>query len=167
MGWTRDLASGRLSTPLGLDAFRIDESTFWLLPCVWSSCRTVEWCSPWIWWSISPLQVSLHLLESTLDALSSMLVVSWRPSCKGFSTIFRCERGDSQTLLYNYSPEFMTTTFSIHTAGKVRWRMIALDLVWKNVNPFFWATLKLAQYTVFWCILQFCLYRKIVGFVTS
>ena len=68
---------------------------------------------------------------------------------------------------YNSSPEFMTTTFSQHAAGKVLWRMIALDLVWWNVNHFIWATLKLAQYTVFWCIFQFCLYTAIPDFVPS
>ena len=45
----------------------------------------------------------LCLLEWTLDALSSMLAVSFRPSCQaGSSTTFRSERGDSYILLYSY-----------------------------------------------------------------
>ena len=77
--------------------------------------------------------VELKILASmfALDALSSMLEVSVRPSCPpGFSTTFRGDGGDSYILLYITSPELIATTFSIHAAGRALWRMIALDLVW-------------------------------------
>ena len=54
MGWTLDPFPGRLSALRDLDAFQIDESTFWL-PSLWvSCCWTVECGNPWVLTSMLP-----------------------------------------------------------------------------------------------------------------
>ena len=110
---------------------------------MWSCSWTAEWNNPWILNAISPRQLSLYvpyvapsqsllcLLEWSKDVLASELLVSWRSQGKfGFSTVLCGAVGEWYVLLYNSSPDFLITTFSMHIAGKVLWRMIAFDRVW-------------------------------------
>ena len=122
---------------------------------VWSCSWMVEWVNHWILKSISPRQLSLYvpppqvslcLLEWSKDVLASELVLSWRPQCKFCSTTNLWGKvGDWYLLLYKSSPDFLITTFSMHTASKMLQKVIAFDRVWQNCNPFLWATLKLHQ----------------------
>ena len=107
---------------------------------MWSCSSTAEWANPWILKSIFPWQLSLYvppsqsllcLLEWSKEVLASELVLSWRSQGKfGFSTVLCGTVGEWYVLLYNSTPDFLITTFSMHIAGKVLWRMIAFDRVW-------------------------------------
>ena len=118
---------------------------------VWWWSWTVEWSNLWILKSVSPRQLSLYVHRFLCACwngrrMFSKLVVCWRPKCKfGFCTILCGTVGAWYVWLYTYSPNFLITTFTIHTAGKVLWRMIALDLFWFNCNPSLWATFKLTN----------------------
>ena len=108
---------------------------------MWSCHWTAAWGNPWILKYISPRQLSLYvppsqsslwLLEWSKGVLASELVVSWRSICKfGFSAILCGPVGDWYVLLYNSSPDFLITTFSMHIAQvkccKGWSRLIAFD----------------------------------------
>ena len=96
-----------------------------------SSFWTVECGGPCILKSFLPHQVSPNslsprvspysshsLLWWSTDGLASKLEESWRPWCKfGLSAALCGNLGDWYTLLYNSSPDFMYSTFSMHIAG--------------------------------------------------
>ena len=85
------------SRHLDLDASRIDDSTWGLLPCRCDLALGRLYGNHCILKSISPRQISLYFpsLERSADVLASKLVVSWRPQCtSGLGTILCDKIGD-------------------------------------------------------------------------
>ena len=115
-----------------------------LFHCGWNRKLIVGNVSP----SLEPQQVSPRMLEETSDFLSSMFEASFCPSVV-----------NERTRIYYFSkrlPNSLPPLFQCKMLG-VCCRMIAFDPVWQNVSSFFWATLRLSQYTPFWCTFQFCM----------
>ena len=112
------------------------------------------------------IYVSLSLfLQSREKRVSISWALEWDVCSVSFiqsclKDIFGGIRGDSCTCSFLISPVSIRTTFGIQQVGSVSWRMIALDRVWQNFNPFLKARLMLTQHTVFWCFFHaLCMYR--------
>ena len=101
-------------------------------------------------------RVALGMLDSAAQLLknTNLSVLAYWFGCIGWELLLLAAASEFQSFLpmalrnivgaahgdfvqeYRISSGFMDTTLSMHSGGMVLRKMIAFDLVWKNLNPF-------------------------------